>query len=663
MLRFLWEDKYEDYFKKNFPKNKNIYKGLNQEQVNAIKYFFRWVTRLEFNRANKEVLVVSPSKKQKLIELMGDVSDWYYDGMYDLGDMIGKCTLGHTLRYEHYAYSPSTQRTIVFGYKCVGDFFEVSDKLIRRLDGLRKQTGEEVKRILYVQYNQLNKEYFEKTCSPYLGNLNNPEYMKGFMQYCYELDKENTCVGIIKMFIQAGLPVPMVLIDRLSEFDYKYRKQQEKKAFLSQLNEKELYALEQVSSDNFKDYKIASRLRIAMSTQAYKDVPDMVLGLIQLFSLVVQHHNLIKEVDKFAKAIDFFAYDTAYYKRDNNKLRPAYADEIMNDTVEKKNLYVLDFSSFKHLMVIRFITDGEREALKYCITGDYKSYQVLHSYKTMVDLRVPFQQALRYLKNHDLFEEIDQYNLYKQDVLKINKTVSGKVVIKEEQAEDYNKRADTEDTITHTQEEEAWNYLKKNKDRVTYGVALSILGRYKSVDDLSEKQAKVIVDIYNSMTGNKKVKALGEPRELRKTNEVERLLVLADNEQKCYAVIGLNDSCKIIVARKLMATDTAGIAEIYARLTGEKVIVYQGVDVPNHLTRVRKLLGNNFKGRVKVQDISKIIGKSYVTSGDLGFTEEQLKDFAYKVFTEEGHIDNFLVEATAKLLNYRKVVKQHHQQN
>lgn len=169
-----FEDDYEDDF---YGEEENpyaeegginkLYEYLSKEQVQALQKYYLWYSRYIFKNA-----VPDPNwgfkdtkklalKKQKIASLKGIDITWQYGGFVDTGCFRGGyCTLDHPLRYMHLAINADnitfdhmfwndhidddiyeiieSEDCIVFGVKCVTDFFNVSSEVVRELNRIQR---------------------------------------------------------------------------------------------------------------------------------------------------------------------------------------------------------------------------------------------------------------------------------------------------------------------------------------------------------------------------------------------------------------------------------------------------------------------------------------------------------------------------------------------
>lgn len=136
----------------NFEGNKRIYATLTKARVNAIHEYSRWRSRTLFEERSKYALLqTKPKKAEKLLEIMGDAEDWHYDGTIDWGYRGGAhCTLGHALRYQHFATSPSKGVSVAFGKDCISDFFDVPPAVLNEILKAQEVILAETKAVIFV---------------------------------------------------------------------------------------------------------------------------------------------------------------------------------------------------------------------------------------------------------------------------------------------------------------------------------------------------------------------------------------------------------------------------------------------------------------------------------------------------------------------------------
>ena len=163
------EDSYEDYeFYEDDVEDaegsivSKLYDLLTEEQRKVLKRYYLWYSQRIFTDAQKDPTLGFKSKarmisKKKQLDSLKGNGDWRYAGWLDTGGtQYGyTCTLGHPLRYLHLAWDITigdieecffgeeynvdyekiiqSNHCIVFGSKCIGDFFEVDKECVAAL--------------------------------------------------------------------------------------------------------------------------------------------------------------------------------------------------------------------------------------------------------------------------------------------------------------------------------------------------------------------------------------------------------------------------------------------------------------------------------------------------------------------------------------------------
>lgn len=158
-----------------------LYEKLIEDQIKILKRYYLWYSQRLFNDAQKDPTLGLTNKKKivakksALSNLRGD-GDWRYAGFLDTGSVMAgyTCTLGHALRYMHLAWDITvgdietcffgedynvdfesiimSNNCIVYGIKCIGDFFEVDKECIGNLQRAQRESLRDMA-ILYEFYS------------------------------------------------------------------------------------------------------------------------------------------------------------------------------------------------------------------------------------------------------------------------------------------------------------------------------------------------------------------------------------------------------------------------------------------------------------------------------------------------------------------------------
>lgn len=171
-----------------------VFSKLNEEQKEVIKQLLIQKSKENFN-------------KTKYKGMVNDSGKWIYNGCYDTGRMgNGKCTNGHSLRYAHIAVNVKTGKKIVFGIKCVHEFFNMTDEKQKEIEKSFNAANKIIKTI-YEMVNSDNTNYIEKA-----------EEIELIEKHSTSSDIQN--IKEIKMLINAKLPIPWFMVTSL---DSKYK--------------------------------------------------------------------------------------------------------------------------------------------------------------------------------------------------------------------------------------------------------------------------------------------------------------------------------------------------------------------------------------------------------------------------------------------------------
>ena len=160
-------------------KKQFIYEGMNKEQIDILNKYtqFKTATKIQKN----------------MVEIIGEsemIQDWVYDGYIDKGRVGGDhCSMGHALRYVHYARNKKTGEIIKFGIKCISDFFHITPQKLKMI-----QTG-------FIQVNEVVNEIVEKFKA---GNYN----FDAIETNLSKLNQLPNHFGEMRLLLDVKLPLP-----------------------------------------------------------------------------------------------------------------------------------------------------------------------------------------------------------------------------------------------------------------------------------------------------------------------------------------------------------------------------------------------------------------------------------------------------------------------
>lgn len=225
---------FAEYHIQFFDGNRGIYDSLSDTKEKEIHTYSRWRSRSLFEERSKyNLLKAKPDKADKLLELMGDADDWVYDGVIDLGyHRAGECSLRHKLRYQHFAYSPSTGRTVAFGQQCIADFFEVPPSVLREITNAQEVILKEIKVIVYLLNTGRVEEYYKKSDI-------DPSIVQELIDSRVEEGNRKNTEWLIRMasFLREGIPLSRGMVKKLKQLEPSLQQVREAKQKESRIQE------------------------------------------------------------------------------------------------------------------------------------------------------------------------------------------------------------------------------------------------------------------------------------------------------------------------------------------------------------------------------------------------------------------------------------------
>jgi hypothetical protein len=324
-----WLEEFAIFHITNFEGNANLYASLSTNQIKVIKEYFRWRSRLIFDEQNtSRVLRTKPVKALKLIELMGSAEDWEYDGTVDTGFKGGGfCELGHALRYEHYAVSPSSRKQIIFGRTCMSDFFQVDDRVLAAIMSAQETLIKELKSIAFILRTQKLVEY-----SKAYKDL--PTIIDKFVVEPPKIRNIKGWVKFLDKFTKAGLPITRSMLLKYEELETACHKQdaeKDAKAILDQAVEALLsrgYTQEEVDGIIFDKYNLtlAKNLKVSILEG---DIQSTFVseGLELLPKLLSVQNKLVTRLDSIPELLQQIRKKYYFFRRGTRK-RLATKNEV-----------------------------------------------------------------------------------------------------------------------------------------------------------------------------------------------------------------------------------------------------------------------------------------------------------------------------------------------
>ena len=300
-----------------------VFSKLNDEQKEAIKQLSIQKSKENFN-------------KTKYKGMINNSGEWIYNGCYDTGRMgNGKCTNGHSLRYAHTAVNVKTGEKIVFGIKCIHEFFNITDEKQKEIEKSFNEANKIIKSI-YEMVNSGNTNYIETA-----------EEIELIEKYSTSSDIQN--IKEIKMLINAKLPIPWFMAISL---DNKYKiinNQVKAKEFLE--NNEELNAaltLYELIKDSINELQFSWELSTMASLKNnLYDYGKLTDKQIELFIELVNRDYIIKDYSDARKKLEVIM-KVKMSKYDVQLVGGLYFQLSSYNKLSKKQLELVDKIYFKY---------------------------------------------------------------------------------------------------------------------------------------------------------------------------------------------------------------------------------------------------------------------------------------------------------------------------
>lgn len=483
-----WFLEFEEYKKTEFRGNEGIYDSFTEEQFEAIKDYFRWRTRSRFKElvANTS-LAVRPRKAEVLAEVMGGITDWVYDGCVDTGCLgASHCELGHALRYEHYATSPSTGKQLIFGVNCASDFFGIEPEKLRKINSVQDEILEEVKLIAFVINTGKHKEYFQRFYGDLMDVINvlRAELNDAF-GYSWNQQMGN--------FLKVGLPFTKSMIhryERVKSGIYQQRLEERRRyGNIIELCGNDPKAVEFVRDGAGRNLFIVKVILAHINTAFDNSDAKELKKRQSLSRLAIQFTETYtklseKGVSDFSKFV-YSAKEKVYYTKTENGERIATKNEIRDRVPQLiiKEQYYLPDNQVKMLSIFGWGVFGYESLYKDsgCADADTDIEKIVNSGRLMA-------ATLAWLNNEEEFKAA-------------MKQLKNNMVARE-----YPSEAPDEIKVTRSMEE-IIPYIHENCPRNTnngyYNIARDIAKKAIENDNysVSVKQANVLRRVYAELIG------------------------------------------------------------------------------------------------------------------------------------------------------------------
>lgn len=610
---------FKAYCKEEFQNNNGIYDSFTDEQVEVIKDYFRWRSKRRVHElCRNTTLAVKPKKAEILSTLMGGVTDWEYDGCVDMGYFGGgRCDLGHTLRYEHYAYSPSTGRRLVFGINCASDFFGIEPEKLRKISEVQSEVLEEIKFIAFIINTGRHREYINKE----YGDL--VDIIAAFRDRLNEIFgyEWNQMMGA---FLKVKLPLTLSMLNRIEYVRNKFYNK-----YLA--SKKKLEALAPYIGN---DKGIADSILTGTWHELFytKVILDTVLGnnkyeakqksaMLRLGAGYHKAHALLKQGKVDIIQIARSGAVQIYKVKTQRGIRLATKSEISDNVVELfvERIPIVKDEEYKMISIFAWGENGLSSFYEQsgCENGRDNAEKVVKSSKLMVD-------AIRWVVNNiEYLKGIEQ---------KLNNK-SGNLVEYPDSADDGSITTPIKDALMRLYRDP--EVANKASVGGFYSTVLDICKRHALYGfELSPKQAAVIRKAYLSMYSSK-VEAKAQNGDLDIMKKIELLLKNKDlpemkRHQFAFQVIEtvkkygrVSDKQRNVIERAYKALEQAlGQGSVFIENNSKQpVTVISTYDKDKNSVfenrTTKKRIGAGFLGNMpSISEMSQALGLGVLKSDD-----------------------------------------------
>lgn len=317
---------YKDYIKakKEFIKVKNlnsdnIYNEFrNEKEILLLQRYYELYSQFLFQKLIGSLrLEVDSQKRDKLIKLKGE-GTWKFAGMVDMfSKENAKCELGHSIRYVYKAVNEQNGQMLSFGFRCVGDFFDLDENSVKALEKLKDTMFSELKEIVSVFSLNLWEEHYYYDCQA-LGII-----IKNFgEQGITKLLDINPLMSVILDFVKLNLPLPNSLLTEILKYNNHFKNIVASPEFLGLnkenldiLRNSEITLISQIFTYSFEDIvkNLSSQHSLSNVSDFYnfrtiKDMEIAVSHWVNRNDRLIKAQNYFRNQGISSKWIDIYRY-------------------------------------------------------------------------------------------------------------------------------------------------------------------------------------------------------------------------------------------------------------------------------------------------------------------------------------------------------------------
>lgn len=499
-----------------------LYSRLSEEQVKLLKRYYLWYSQDLFINARKDPTLGYNDKnrlaikKSQLNSLRNSGGQWYYAGFIDTGyDGGGYCTLGHKLRYMHVAWDVTVSDVettffgelfdkdiealldedscIIFGIKCISDFFEVDSDCTQALQKAQRDSLKDME-IMYDLYENgkvqevVNSFTLMDTLVDSIKKRDKRGRIFGGDDFV-PIFKKTGLAEFYDQFRQANMPVPKSLVQELRDnmvgwYNHKFTGRLRKPNY-----DKFDVTLERVFN---KDYK-----------------------LIQEISKSNEHLRSLIEATFLYESCGYYKYNADTNKDEGGASRGVKAElyylyrmcgggltdevEFNLDFIRKVARYYDELSNVVLQSDIEFIENNTSDTVSYdeyrCIRD--KCYTLKNLGSCLRGTRY-----LYYMPRTTMQGVLDYVRKTDAELFEVERGIREKIAEQERKTqEEEDKKLEEQAPV---EVEEALNYLRTadvSKVGKDFEFHLKVLDSYKKYGSASPKQTYYLKALYTELTG------------------------------------------------------------------------------------------------------------------------------------------------------------------
>ena len=552
-----------------------LYDLLTEEQVKLLKRYYLWYSQELFINARKDPTLGYSDKnrlaikKSQLNNLRNSGGQWYYAGFIDTGeDGGGYCTLGHKLRYMHIAWDVTVSdiqtaffgeyydkdiedlldedSCIIFGIKCISDFFEVDSDCTQALQRAQRDSLKDME-IIYDIYtnNKVEEVVSSFTLMDEIVNRVDKRDRRGRIfggTNFVPVFKKDGITEFYKQFRKAGLPVPKSLIQELRDNLIGWTGHKFTGTLDKPRSEKYSITLERIFG---KDYEMI------------KEIYELKYTSYRVFSSVTCLFDIIFMYE----CCGYYKYNADTNKDEGGSSRRIKA-ELLNKYSQSKAFrddeveYTLDFAVkyarvfydlYNKMKAVNIDLDSIND-MPEMRTEEYKNYsRVLNWYIRTGDIFYGMPKEYRYYDKVGEYFDLAIKSLTELEIKKRKQEGEEEAKRKEQEELEEKKNRLTSDgeILDFFKTADVSKYAEKPDFKIACGIIQTVCKRYGS-NSASPKQLYHLRRLYTEMTGKQTLNDIKPVKETFPLKDYPEYVQAIDYMLSQTADSSLKSICKSI---------------------------------------------------------------------------------------------------------------------